>query len=124
MLRFRNLDVYRCALEALPIVYSLAAGADADMRRQARRAMTSVLLNIAEGTGRRDDDQRHFYRVARGSALEVAAALDALQALGTITASDTRSVDVLLVRVVSMLTKLAEPAKDEAVRDPASSGDR
>ena len=104
---FRGLDVYRCALEALPLLYGLATRADPETKRQLRRAALSINLNIAEGTGRRDDDQRQFYRVARGSALESAAVLDAIRVLGLATADEIAPAEELLVRVVSMLTKMA-----------------
>ena len=104
---FRKLDVYRCALEALPLLYGFANRADPETKRQLRRAALSINLNIAEGTGRRDDDQRQFYRIARGSALESAAVLDAIRVLGLATAYEIAPVEQLLVRVVSMLTKMA-----------------
>lgn len=107
MFGFRKLDVYQCAVKALPLCYALADRGDAETKKQLRRAALSISLNIAEGTGRRDDDQRHFYRVARGSALECAAVMDALQALGRVTAQETVAVEELLVRIVSMLSKLA-----------------
>ena len=72
-----------------------------------RRAALSINLNIAEGTGRRDDDQRQFYRIARGSALESAAVLDAIRVLGLATPDEIASVEELPVRIVSMLMKMA-----------------
>lgn len=107
MLGFRKLDVYQCARKALPLGYSLADRGDMDLKRQLRRAVLSIQLNIAEGTGRRDDDQRHFLRVARGSALESAAVVDALQDLGLVSAEEAQPFDELIVRIVSMLTKMA-----------------
>lgn len=107
MFGFRKLDVYQCALKALPLAYALAERADAETKRQLRRAALSINLNIAEGTGRRDDDQRQFYRVARGSALECAAVLDAVQALGRVAANEVSELEELLVRIVAMLTKLS-----------------
>jgi four helix bundle protein len=62
-------------------------------------------LNVAEGTGRFDRDQRRFLVTARGSALECAAVLDAMVALG-ICDSNAAEADALLVRVVSMLTRM------------------
>ena len=105
MLHFRTLDVYRCAVALLPKAYSIAQSVDSEMASQLRRAALSVNLNIAEGTGRFDRDQRKFLVTARGSALECAAVLDAIAALG-IEAPDAMEVDVLLVRIVSMLTKM------------------
>jgi four helix bundle protein len=107
MFGFRKLDVYQCALEALPLSYELAERADSETKRQLRRAALSVNLNIAEGTGRCDDDQRQVYRIARGSALECAAVLDALQALGRVTREEAAPLEELLVRVVAMLTKMS-----------------
>ena len=54
---------------------------DRDLARQLRRAATSVVLNLAEGMGRRDGHRRERYRTALGSALEVRAGLDAARAL-------------------------------------------
>jgi len=108
MLGFRNLDVYKCALQALPLAYALSERGDGEVKRQFRRAALSINLNIAEGTGRRDDDQRQFYRVARGSALECAALLDALIVLERVTAADVAKLEELLTRIVSMLTRMSQ----------------
>ena len=105
MFHFQTLDVYRCAVAVLPIRYGLAALGDGEMASQLRRAALSINLNIAEGTGRFGKDERRFLVMARGSALECAAVLDAMQAVGI---DDRRITDghTLLVRIVSMLTKM------------------
>ena len=105
MFHFRTLDVYRCAVELLPKAYSIAEALNGEMASQLRRAALSINLNIAEGTGRFDRDQRKFLVTARGSALECAAVLDAIIALG-IKAPLAAESDALLVRIVSMLTKM------------------
>ena len=105
MFHFRSLDVYRCAVELLPKAYSTAALLDGEMASQLRRAALSINLNIAEGTGRFDRDQRKFLVTARGSALECAAVLDGVAAVG-ISAPHAAEADALLVRIVSMLTKM------------------
>ena len=107
MLHFRKLDVYRCAVSLLPKAYSTADLLDGEMGSQLRRAALSINLNIAEGTGRFDRDQRRFLVTARGSALECAAVLDAIAALG-IAAPHATEADALLVRIVSMLTNSCE----------------
>jgi len=105
MFHFQTLDVYKCAVAFLPDAYSIAKLGDGEMASQLRRAALSINLNIAEGTGRFGNDQRKFFVIARGSAFECAAMLDALQAVG---ASDPRMQGgyVLLHRIVSMLTKM------------------
>jgi four helix bundle protein len=49
---------------------------DADLARQACRALTSVPLNISEACGRAGRDRLHLFRVALGSLRELGAALD------------------------------------------------
>jgi len=105
MLHFRTLDVYRCAIAFLPSAYAIADGLDSEMASQLRRAALSITLNIAEGTGRFDRDQRKFLITARGSALECGAVLDAMTALG-MGHPQLQSGDALLTRIVSMLTKM------------------
>ena len=82
----------------------MAKQLDSEMANQLRRAALSISPNIAEGTGRFDRVQRKFL-IARGSALECAAVLDAMNALDL---ADPRigEGDALLVRIVSMLTKM------------------
>jgi len=106
MFGFRKLDVYRCAVKALPLAYHFAERADSETKRQLKRAALSINLNIAEGTGRCEDDQRQFYRIARGSALESAAVLDALEALELATLDELEPLEALLIRIVAMLTKM------------------
>ena len=89
---------------------------------QLDRASLSVLLNIAEGNGRRGSQQRvRFFDDARGSATECAACLDALVAKRATSGARTAEGKALLVRVVSILSKLIErfegSAGDEAARD-------
>lgn len=47
------------------------------MTSQIRRAALSVHLNIAEGaSGRSDAERKRYYEIARGSLVEIDAALD------------------------------------------------
>jgi len=87
------------------MAYAIAKLLDGEMASQLRRAALSINLNIAEGTGRFDRDQRKFLVTARGSALECAAVLDAMAALD-ISDPQVAEADALLVRIVSMLTRM------------------
>jgi four helix bundle protein len=74
---------------------------------QLQRAATSIPLNIAEAAGRTGvADAARGYAIARGSAMECAAVLDALRVLGVINADRYRRGTELLERIVAMLTKL------------------
>jgi len=105
-----RLDCYRVAVEfqaiAARIVTNRRLGA---LRDQLDRASVSIVLNIAEGAGRRSlRDKAHFFTIARGSATECAAVLDLLLARGLVSPADHRHGRGLLIRVVQMLTRMAE----------------
>jgi len=76
---------------------------------QLTRASTSIVLNLAEGAGKHSKaDKRRYYLTARGSATESAALLDVLFRLGLLDEAGHRTGKETLVRVVSMLIKLAQ----------------
>jgi four helix bundle protein len=58
------------------------ARVDADLARQLRRAVVSVVLNLAEGSGSSGGNRRARYENALGSAREVAACFDVAVAMG------------------------------------------
>jgi four helix bundle protein len=105
---FQRMDVYRVALEFQARVPSLVPGRGySSLRDQIDRASASILLNIAEGCGRFSrSDKAQFYLIARGSAMECAAALDVLLSRGALFPAPHRHAHGLLVRVTQMLTKL------------------
>ena len=74
---------------------------------QLDRASLSMLLNTAEGNGKRQRRVRaKFFDDSRGSAMECAACLDALVVKGLCGQEQVNPGKTLLHRVVSMLTKL------------------
>jgi len=88
-------------------VYELAAqiarwAAKTNIRRtlkdQLVRAADSVALNIAEGAARDGDVRKNHYRIALGSAAEVAAVLDLIDHDGT-QATDIRRVGAMLAKL-------------------------
>lgn len=107
LLDAKRLQVYAVALEFQSFASALALRTDAIVRDQLRRASSSCVLNIAEGAGRRSRAQkRHFYGIARGSAMECAAIIDVLRMRAAVEATESRPARALLVRIVQMLTKL------------------
>ncbi len=80
---------------------------------QLDRASLSALLNTAEGNGKRVSQLRaRFFDDARGSATECAACLDALVAKRACSAKRIEEGKAMLVRIVSMLTKLVDRFDD------------
>src|SRR5437588_8455758 len=110
MLSFQKLDVYRCSIEFLALTAEVATDVPrghAALLDQFRRAASSIPLNIAEAAGRTGQaDAARGYAIARGSAMECAAVLDALLVLRVIEEELHQRGDELLERIVAMLTKL------------------
>jgi four helix bundle protein len=109
-----KLDVYRYELEFIEWVTPLldeaavsAKGRTREVCDQLDRASLSVLLNTAEGNGKRQRQVRaKFFDDARGSATECAACLDALVAKDIVPAERIISGKDLLLKIVSMLSGL------------------
>ena len=124
-----RLDVYREAIafcawtgELLSSISAKAAAKD-----QLERASTSIPLNIAEGNGKFSvKDRARFLEIARGSALECAAALDVLVARRLATPEQVDSAKENLVRIVQMLmgmlrrfSERADVMREEGEKYPA-----
>jgi four helix bundle protein len=76
-------------------------------RDQLDRASTSIALNLAEGNGKfTSPDRCRFFDIARGSALECAAALDVLVAKRVCTFEQVAQGKDSLRQIVSMLIGL------------------
>jgi four helix bundle protein len=105
-----RLDCYRVAVEFQAVAAHVGSNRRLGaLRNQLDCASVSVVLNIAEGAGRRTlRDKARFFTIARGSATECAAVLDLLLARGLVSAPDHRHGRGLLIRVVQMLTRLVE----------------
>ena len=116
-----RLDAYRAAIDFLVAAARIAEGFPrgySSLADQLRRAATSICLNIAEGAGEFSGKEKaRFYRIARRSATECAAALDVRRVLdATLTKQATADRDLilgrdLLLRIVPMLVKMAQRAE-------------
>ena len=86
---FKNLIVWKKAMELTKLVYGLVRRFPAEERYaladQLRRAVASIPSNIAEGNGHAGNkDYAHFLAIARGSLYEVVTQLEIAQGLGYI----------------------------------------
>jgi len=109
MFGFQRLDAYRASIQFLAAASHLATTVPrghAELIDQLRRAALSIPLNLAEGSGKFNRDAARFYAIARGSALECAAILDALEAMAVFDEAALGEARELLERIVSMLTGL------------------
>ena len=110
-LHHEDLDSYQAAIEFLVIAAYLIdkfPRGYASMADQLKRASLSIPLNIAERFGKKlSNDQKRYYDIARGSAHECGAIFDASKVLGLIDDSIFDKGKRLLVRIVSMLVKMA-----------------
>ena len=113
MIDYERLEVYKYALEfmrqTVPLREILSKG-NGELTDQFRRASFSMVLNIAEGSGRiKTLDKRRFYAISRGSAFECGALLDLFHLSGLITDAEMRAFKTLLRRIVAMLSALCRP---------------
>jgi four helix bundle protein len=111
-----RLDVYRVAVEFQLLAAAICSGRRLGaLRDQLDRASVSIVLNIAEGSGRfAPADKAHFYLIARGSAMECLAALTLLSARSLVAPDADRKSRSLLWRVIAMLTRLASRMQQRA----------
>ena len=107
LLDHERLDCYAVALEFAAMVPSLTKAARPSLRDQLERAAASIVLNLAEGCGRRTQrDRNQFFSIAQGSAMEGAAAVDLLRVNGQVSLPDATRAKHKLTRVVQMLVGL------------------
>ena len=77
------------------------------LTQQIRRAALSVHLNVAEGCSRKSAAERkRFYEVARGSAIEIDAALDIATGLGYTSKEALSEFGGLLIRSFQLISKM------------------
>jgi four helix bundle protein len=111
ILDHEKLDIYQAAIEfvvlADRIVEYLPRGR-AYVSDQLHRAALSIPLNIAEGAGEYAVEEKiRFYRMAKRSATECAGILDVCHRLQLLDKQHHTKGRELLIRIVSMLIKMA-----------------
>ena len=109
MLSHESLDVYQLALKFhLGVMSLLPQRGSPTLRDQLERASISIILNIAEGAGRRSPaDRRRYFVIAQGSTYECSAILDILRLRRIAQPSRCVAARNYAVRIAQMLGKLA-----------------
>lgn len=110
MLSHEKLNVYQSAIKFLALCSRLRPvlprGSSA-LADQLTRASLSIPLNIAEGAGKTtQQDTKRFYAIARGSAMECGAILDAARVLEALDEKAVEEGKVLLEEIVRILSKM------------------
>ena len=109
MFDFENLEVYKKAKSYNKLVASFLINNkfDRTTNDQLKRASFSIMLNIAEGTGRfTKADKKNFYVISRGSAFECVAIFDYLKDSNLIEDKDFREFYNKLEEISKMLYAL------------------
>jgi four helix bundle protein len=119
-----KLDVYQIALECVAaageITDRLPPGCHS-LADQLNRAATSIVLNIAEGAGEFSRAEKaRFYRMARRSATECAAALDVCRVRKLAASKHLEVGREMLLRVVGMLVRMVQSLEAGTGRGPKS----
>jgi len=81
-MRFLAYDLALQIIRDLQAPLAIVRRHNAALAKQGTNAADSVLLNLAEGSGRDGGDRLHHFRIALGSLREVGAALDIAVAHG------------------------------------------
>ena len=109
---FEKLDVYQASIEVVVLINKITEAfprGRAYLTDQLQRAGTSISLNIAEGAGEFSPNEKsRFYRMAKRSGTETAAILDVAKRLDIIHEDNYQKGRELLIRIIMMLTKLAQ----------------
>ena len=103
---FDALEVSIKLAQALREPLARLAQRDRDLENQARRAASGIALQVSEARRRAGRDRLHLWRVAAGSADELATALRLAEAWGHLDATALVDARALLDRVQAMLWKL------------------
>lgn len=114
-LNHKKLDVYISSKELVTEIYKLSAFFPAEEKfgliSQIRRAAVSVALNIAEGASRKSiADRKRFYEIARGSLIEVDAALEIANELAFLKEYETHLLKQTIIKTFKLLSGMINAA--------------
>ena len=108
MFNHHRLKCYVLALDMAKSMPSLIRGWPFYLSDQLKRAMVSVVLNIAEGNGRYyTKERKRFFNIACASAKESASVYDIAFSFHLISQDDYAKMQDGLLQVVKMVSKLS-----------------
>jgi four helix bundle protein len=112
-LNHQKLDVYHFSrplvLECYKLIKKFPSDEKFALSSQIRRPAVSVHLNIAEGASRKSAGERkRFYEIARGSLIEIDAALDISSDLDYCDKKDIEQLGYLMRKCFKILSGLIE----------------
>ena len=110
-LNHQKMDIYNISKELVLECYKLVKKFPSDekfgMISQIRRAALSVHLNVAEGASRKSEvERKRFYEIARGSVIEIDAALDIAYVLDYIKEINIKFLGELILKCFKVLSGL------------------
>lgn len=116
---YKKLIVWKEAKNLVLLVYkitdSFPKSEEFSLKNQLRRAVVSILSQVAEGWLRNSiKDKLHFLNIALGSLLEVEAQMDVSKDLGFVKEVDYKIFDNLRARVSFLLYKYTSKIKENS----------
>jgi four helix bundle protein len=127
LLDYERLDVYHLARELARVGNGLLRRVPpgrADLADRFRRALLSIALNIAEGSGEfAPKEKARFYRMARRSATECGAILDHMVDITMLDDAHIAAAKTLIRRITGALVKLIQSTErpTRSTRPPSPS---
>lgn len=118
-----KLNVYQTSIKFVVWLQDILQGIPKKhaVHDQLDRSSTSIILNIAEGNGKYSSrDRCRYFDIARGSALESAAALDILSAKALIKLEIAEFGKEMLREIVSMLVGLIKSHSSDLICEAVS----
>lgn len=113
--KFGGLEVYQRTRKLVGRIYRLTGDWPReflyDISSQFRRAAISILLNIAEGSGRSKSDFSRYLVIAKGSCKECAAIVDLAQDLELLGEEEVNFLRNELIEIAMMLEGLKKSLK-------------
>jgi four helix bundle protein len=110
-LNHKSLKVYVAVRELTKEIYKITNRLPSEERfnmiQQARRAVLSVKLNLAEGSSRKSAQERkRYYEISRGSMIEIDALLETAVDLGYFEMKELINAGDLLNKCFAMLSNM------------------